>query len=152
MCHVYKEFNKFIFCDFILWSLKPQYFSPSPYVLAAHSCSKLPHKPSYNACSSRLQCWCVHPLWRPALAWSMCKPWLAKEARLVNLGCWLIKATPRGVASSNGRSWDSFGKAWACHVSKTCPCVAPLFGRPWCLCVQALACQGCKARRVTNAS
>ncbi|GMN20488.1 hypothetical protein TIFTF001_047110 [Ficus carica] len=34
----------------------------------------------------------------------MCKPWLAKEAKLGSLECWFIKAKPRGVASSSGRS------------------------------------------------
>ncbi|GMN63715.1 hypothetical protein TIFTF001_032784 [Ficus carica] len=35
----------------------------------------------------------------------VCKPWLAKGARLGSLGCGFIKARPRGVASSSGRSW-----------------------------------------------
>ncbi|GMN21234.1 hypothetical protein TIFTF001_033954 [Ficus carica] len=30
----------------------------------------------------------------------VCKPWLAKEARLGSLECGFIKARPRGVASS----------------------------------------------------
>ncbi|GMN66182.1 hypothetical protein TIFTF001_035251 [Ficus carica] len=41
----------------------------------------------------------------------VCKPWLAKGARLGSLGCGFIKARPRGVASSSGRSWCGFGKA-----------------------------------------
>ncbi|GMN69528.1 hypothetical protein TIFTF001_038575 [Ficus carica] len=49
----------------------------------------------------------------------VCKPWLAKGARLGSLECGFIKARPRGVAFSSGRSWCGFGKARACHVSKT---------------------------------
>ncbi|GMN60845.1 hypothetical protein TIFTF001_029941 [Ficus carica] len=41
----------------------------------------------------------------------VCKPWLAKRARLGSLECGFIKARPRGVASSSGRSWCGFGKA-----------------------------------------
>ncbi|GMN62537.1 hypothetical protein TIFTF001_031613 [Ficus carica] len=43
----------------------------------------------------------------------VCKPWLAKGARLGSLECGFIKARPRGVASSSGQSWcASLGLPW----------------------------------------
>ncbi|GMN70243.1 hypothetical protein TIFTF001_039291 [Ficus carica] len=43
----------------------------------------------------------------------VCKPWLAKEARLGSLECGVIKGRPRGIASSSGRSWcASLGLPW----------------------------------------
>ncbi|GMN20642.1 hypothetical protein TIFTF001_039964 [Ficus carica] len=64
----------------------------------------------------------------------VCKPWLAKEARLGSLGCGFIKASHEVLLPQVA----GHGVALARLVHVLLPCG----GRPWCLDVQALACQG----------